>query len=135
MKNKLIAVIFLIIPLASMAQGNLQFNQILNFQGELTTTNPNSPEYTVPAGKVWKIEYCTPFKFAGQFDPPPSIALYLNGVPLDVATTNGIWLKANSIIQYKNSSFYTSTSATYQAQYYKALRSYALSIIEYNIIP
>jgi hypothetical protein len=135
MRNKLVAIFFLILPLASMAQGNLQFNQILNFQGELSTTNPNSPEYIVPVGKAWKIEYSTPFKISGGFDPPPCIALYLNGVALDATATTAIWLKENSVIQYKNSGFYTSTSALYQSQYYKALMSYALSIVEYNIIP
>lgn len=36
------------------AQGNLQFNQVLNI--EFTGTSTTS--YTVPAGKVWKLENC-----------------------------------------------------------------------------
>jgi len=106
---------------------NLQF-------GQVKIISNTDPPQLVPAGKVWKIEYCTPFKVAGGFDPPPCIALYLNGIALDASATTAIWLKENSVIQYKNSGFYTSTSALYQSQYYKALRSYALSIIEYNII-
>jgi hypothetical protein len=36
------------------SQGNLQFNQVLNI--EFTGTSTTS--YTVPAGKIWKLENC-----------------------------------------------------------------------------
>jgi len=36
------------------AQGNLQFNQVIN----MAFTGANTTPVTVPAGKVWKIESC-----------------------------------------------------------------------------
>ena len=36
------------------AQGNLQFNQVIN----MAFTGANTTPVTVPAGKVWKIENC-----------------------------------------------------------------------------
>jgi len=36
------------------AQGNLQFNQIINLPFAVSNTTP----VTVPAGKIWKIESC-----------------------------------------------------------------------------
>lgn len=53
MKTALFLVIFLCIG-AFKAQGNLQFNQVIN----MAFTGANTTPVTVPAGKVWKIESC-----------------------------------------------------------------------------
>jgi hypothetical protein len=46
--------LFFLISSNFFAQGNLQFNQVLNI--EFTGTSTTS--YTVPAGKIWKLENC-----------------------------------------------------------------------------
>ncbi len=43
--------LFFFLVLCSEAQGNLQFNQVLNYEFTL-----NGNTFTVPAGKVWKLE-------------------------------------------------------------------------------
>jgi hypothetical protein len=53
MKTVLFLLIFLCIG-AFKAQGNLQFNQVIN----TAFTGTNTTAVTVPAGKVWKIESC-----------------------------------------------------------------------------
>jgi hypothetical protein len=54
--KKLLSIIFLLFTLQSFAQGNLQFNQVLTYSGTLNCGQA-SPTWTVPVGKVWKIEY------------------------------------------------------------------------------
>lgn len=46
--KKVLILLLILIPFIAMAQGNLQFNQVL----DLT----NSANYTVPVGKVFKVE-------------------------------------------------------------------------------
>jgi hypothetical protein len=53
MKSLLFLLIFICFG-ALKAQGNLQFNQVINMPFTGTNTTPVS----VPAGKVWKIESC-----------------------------------------------------------------------------
>lgn len=53
MKN-LFFILFIIFGLKAQAQGNLQFNQVIN----MAFTAANTTPVTVPAGKVWKIENC-----------------------------------------------------------------------------
>jgi hypothetical protein len=53
MKTLLFLLIFLSFG-ALKAQGNLQFNQVIN----MVFTGANTTPVTVPAGKVWKIENC-----------------------------------------------------------------------------
>ena len=53
MKTALFLVIFLCFG-AFKAQGNLQFNQVIN----TAFTGTNTTAVTVPAGKVWKVESC-----------------------------------------------------------------------------
>ena len=134
MRYFLAFIIFIMLPAFLHAQGNLQFNQVLNYQGELYTGNLSSPVYTVPTGKVWKIEYFTPFKF-GPTEPIGTIGLYINGIAVSDEKSATIWLKAGASVQYNNNGYFTSISAVYQTAYYKALRSYQLSVIEYNIVP
>jgi hypothetical protein len=46
--------LFLVFCTFIFSQGNLQFNQVLNI--EFTGTSTTS--YTVPVGKIWKLENC-----------------------------------------------------------------------------
>lgn len=51
----LVSIFFIHLAMSSVAQGNLQFNNILLL--EVTCCSPVS--FTVPSGKVWKIESST----------------------------------------------------------------------------
>ncbi len=91
---------------------NLQFNQVLILDG-----NSNTPSYTVPAGKVWKIESASISSGSGYF------GLSINGSSVAiVAYANGgnllpYWLPAGT-----NVGFYI-----YQTG--------KVSIIEFNVVP
>lgn len=62
MKRVSLFLSFALFSLAAFAQGNLQFNQVINFTITTPTGagngsgNVQSVTVTVPAGKVWKIE-------------------------------------------------------------------------------
>ena len=94
------------------AQGNLQFNQVLVLDG-----NQNAPTYTVPAGKVWKVESATISSGSGY------LALSINGSSASIFTyANGgnnlpFWVPGGTLI-----GFYI-----YQTG--------KVSILEFNVIP
>jgi len=126
--KKIIIFSMLLIGRQYLAQGNLQFNQVLTFTG-MSTTNPYTVG-TVPVGKVWKIE-----NFASERNSYPanisfvcsniaSNAYLLNiGYPPNQLKSDGpIWLKAGDYIQILNS------SAGYPSNFF-------FSILEFNIVP
>jgi hypothetical protein len=94
------------------AQGNLQFNQVLVLDG-----NQNTPTYTVPAGKVWKVESATISSGSGY------LALSINGSGAAIVSyANGgnnlpFWLPGGTLI-----GFYI-----YQTG--------KVSVLEFNVIP
>jgi hypothetical protein len=94
------------------AQGNLQFNQVLVLDG-----NQNTPTYTVPAGKVWKVESATISSGSGY------LALTINGSSASIVSyANGgnnlpFWVPGGTLI-----GFYI-----YQTG--------KVSILEFNVIP
>jgi hypothetical protein len=94
------------------AQGNLQFNQVLLLDG-----NTNTPTYTVPAGKVWKIESLTASSINGY------LSLTINGSPSAVLQViNGgnnlpFWVPAGTVV-----GFYITNLGK-------------VSILEFNIVP
>jgi len=111
-------------PVATNAAGNLEFNQVLTFTGAIygsaSSPSTSTPVYTVPPGKVWKIESRT---LASN-----PVYFYLNSTPIEGAsgymiygTSDGkvIWLKAGD-----------------QIYYYVGYGSfnYYISIIEFNVI-
>ena len=55
--KKLILVAICFVSIQLSAQGNLQFNQVLTFEGTILNGTTLTPEFTPPTGKVWKIEY------------------------------------------------------------------------------
>lgn len=139
----------LLFSMASYAQGNLQFNQVLTYSGTLNCGQA-SPTWTVPAGKVWKIEYRTTVSGNTNYDNNSLSGPYgpffsLNGtkltdklIPSSVTpyqaygvTPNQfqpLWLKSNDQIQFSLNGFNTDCGD------YKKY-NYAISILEYNIIP
>jgi hypothetical protein len=143
MKNFFLIIALSTLTLLSKAQGNLQFNQVLTYNGNLTANNTtvSSPTYTCPAGKVWKIESKTRApKFMSYAGSSYGIlTCYLNSTSLtDLYYSNGevggfaqmidnapIWLKAGDNIYFAYNNWQTSNYTT----------SYYLSIIEYNIVP
>ncbi len=61
MKKISFLVVFLVLALLSNAQGNLQFNRVVTVETDFAVPNTNFYNFTdftftVPAGKVWKIE-------------------------------------------------------------------------------
>ena len=78
--------------------------------------------FTVPSGKVWKIES---FAASGQAD----IVLTLNST-VNISSTNGspIWLKTTDVIQVKK---LCGSGASCSLQ----TGSFFISIIEFNITP
>lgn len=162
MKN-IVFLLFLITNTLIYAQGNLQFNQVINtlmtVNGSIyyngsgsnsTLTLTNTPtQLTVPVGKVWKIESIYPlttsaFTCSSGFCDGQSLsvklALKVNGqrvrTPLmneEIITNNALWLSANQSINFQ---LYTSAT-TYQSvgNYTGGNVNVQFSIIEYNIIP
>lgn len=123
---------------SSLAQGNLQFNQVLTYTGYIIASCPqawctasaSSPIWVVPQNKVWKIEYKSRTDGGGA-------RFYLNGVSMadvyeryhgaggaSIAIDNApVWLKANDEIHFE-------ASGTYSVNH-----PFIISIIEYNIVP
>jgi hypothetical protein len=129
MKNLFLIIILSSLTLIGKAQGNLQFNQVLTYNGNLTLyTNTNSPIYTCPAGKVWKIESKTRTPLAVNAG---TLSSYLNSTSLidlyqgNTVDNSPIWLKAGDDIYF----------SVYNPAGYNITTSYYLSIIEYNIVP
>ena len=102
--------------------GNLQFNSTIFYGGSYSVgggwgTCGSSATYTVPEGKVWKIE-----KY------PANSEMTINDVGVD-NTGNAqsiIWLKANDTIRF---------SACNTQNAYGGNHSFFLNGIEFNIIP
>jgi hypothetical protein len=111
MRN-LLFLFFLLIRFSFTAQGNLQFNQVLILDG-----NTSTPTYTVPAGKVWKVESATISSINGY------LALSINGSAASILqVVNGgnnlpYWIPAGTLV-----GFYIASVGK-------------VSIIEFNVIP
>ena len=110
------------------AQGTLQFNRVITFTGEVAT-NPidhNSDVWTVPVGKVWKIESLTNPGTAVITGPMGNFNFLLNGTPI-INFNSGkpiitpIWLKGSDSIQF-----------TYSGSLNTGVYYY-ISILEFNV--
>jgi hypothetical protein len=120
MKIILIAT-FTFFSFVSSSQGNLQFNQVLTYTSQIPKSGFGST-YTVPNGKVWKIESISA-------DGPAKMSINGNGVPFYFNATTpsrGVfpfWLKSGDNI--------------YLYDFGGGVGSYGvfISIIEFNIIP
>jgi hypothetical protein len=101
------------------AQGNLQFNQVISQIGQLSFCS-GSPTWTVPAGKVWKVEY-----FSRTWN-----MFYVNGFSINGSGSMNegvLWLKAGDYVTF------VSTCNIYAG--FNQPATYVFSAIEYNIVP
>lgn len=145
MKSILITVYLILFTVATFAQGNLQFNQVIN--QTITTAygqgygglNNETVVVTIPAGKVWKIESAhlsyqssTSTKYYTANTSSENSQLVLDGAVIAMdddsyyVTPGPIWLAAGThtfILQG-----YINTSSNYR---WNAL----ITAIEFNITP
>ncbi len=133
-KNICILLLSVLCSLALHAQNNLQFSQVLTYSGHLVNANnaggDSSAAWTVPTGKVWKIESAS--AAYGYASYP--VYLVVNGIKVfDIyvySSTSSrnvyfpIWLKAGDTAKiveyYPSNSYYT---------------DYFISILEFNLTP
>ena len=118
-----IIIIFLFALNTLYSQGNLQFNQVLL----LSATSNNASQWSVPVGKVWKIEALGGFSAYTYVYLNNQIAFEHNG---PVSSTSGgyyrhsasspIWLPEGTILGHVSGN-----SSAYRW----------FSIIEFNIVP
>ena len=101
------------------AQGNLQFNQVIN----MAFTGANTTPVTVPAGKVWKIESC-------MLNTPSNNYAYMlyNGVYYNLR-------QQQTSAHVVNFPFWLSTGTSVTFGGNGGGTGGLLSIIEFNIIP
>ncbi|NDB36449.1 MAG: hypothetical protein EB023_14160 [Flavobacteriia bacterium] len=125
MKTLVTIIITLTVCLTFNAQGNLQFNQALL----LNTMSNNQTQWTVPAGKVWKLESIgnassgwmqiyidgnLAFEYWGGSGPTGG---YAN---IRSSTSNALWLPAGTILGH------VANAGTYYRWF---------NIIEFNLVP
>ena len=114
---------------ASFAQGNLQFNQVVNLNYSHTGAGKvNVGSITVPAGKVWK---ATSASALGNNDPTTQVAIYVGNHVAFANYSNGdlanyqavpLWLNEGSFDVY----LWSNASCA---------RLGSLSILEFNVVP
>ena len=127
MKN-LLAILILLSFHFLYAQGNLQFNTVYSYAGNTSNSTPvnginyqtnyGTSAFTVPNGKIWRIERLwiqgsDPSIFVNNF----WVGYALAGNLLEISSP--IWLKTGDAIKIG------ATSAA----------SYHLNIVEFNVIP
>jgi hypothetical protein len=122
MKQSII-IVFLLLSLRLFSQGNLQFNQVLL----LNATANNTSQWTVPAGKTWKIEtmgsYSSmmyvylnnsmAFEYVGDFNN--NFGAYYRG-----SDAPALWIPSGTVLGHSSSNG-------------SAFRYF--SVLEFNIIP
>ena len=120
------------------AQGNLQFNRVVNLKYSVACNNSANTTVgiiTVPTDKVWKIESASVSALSGWYRSIDLLNLYLDGHMLvqgggNLSTSSPtysscpVWLSAGT---------YPVIVANYTGSSYTAVSS--LSIIEFNVIP
>lgn len=117
--------LFVAISAISFAQGNLQFNQVINITG-VTPGGRVFTTVTVPAGKVWKITSSTWMQAGSYLSDflclgPHLLSGYYNG---ETTSKYPIWLPEGDYdVQYCSPGSGVSG------------REYAISGIEFNIVP
>ncbi|MFN4911774.1 MAG: hypothetical protein ACK444_07495 [Flavobacteriales bacterium] len=122
--KKLTLILFFFVSFLCKAQGNLQFNQALL----LSATANNSTQWTVPAGKVWKLE--------SMGVNASAVYVYFNGTMAfeywgatgstgnngyaRSADSSPLWLPAGTVVGH-----YSNATTAYRW----------FSILEFNIVP
>lgn len=134
-----IACLFLIIK--ATAQGNLQFNQVLTYTQQFSSSSGgiggneySGPTYQVPTGKVWKVENCEVITYYASSESSTSAYNFLkiNNVKAVRLKTSSlpddeillpIWFKSGDQIKV-----YSSNTSSFTGSFF-------ISIIEFNIVP
>ena len=125
--------LFVAISATSFAQGNLQFNQVLNFDYSSVLVGGYDNEIletiTVPIGKVWKITAAS------------SHGTSYGGISRSALAVNShfLWFQSNSSSFIMNTPFWLSSGI----HEFKVFNQYssgqeissAISVIEFNIVP
>jgi hypothetical protein len=115
----------LLISLSFKAQGNLQFNQVLNL--EITCCTAST--FTVPVGKVWKIES----SMAYNNNSPTRISA-INGNPMEAYLTGYTYLNYGILPIPLPYWLPTNTQVSFNTGSGLGQKGY-VSIIEFNVIP
>ena len=124
---KITIVLFcLLLSMSLNAQVNLHLNQILTYSGNLSGPNIQSgPVWTVPAGRVWKIENKTRTGFTNLMFYVNNVSvndLYLrenvwgnqsNGYAAMAVDNSAIWLKEGDAIKFQQESNWQGSSNNY----------------------
>lgn len=132
-KNVCLLLLMMLFPVTAYAQSNLQFNQVLTYSGHLATTTSagdSTEAWTVPQGKVWKIESAS--AAYGYVTYP--VFLVVNGTKVfDIYIYNSstvrnvyfpVWLKAGDAVRIAE----YNTSNNFFTDYF-------ISIVEFNLTP
>ena len=121
--RKILAVIFLVSVCSIARSQNLAFSQVLTYTGELAPTPwTPGPIYTVPAGKVWKVESLYSSATGALGYKVNNNMLKLNGYGGASQIVYPIWLKAGDVIQP-----YVDNNTGFQT-----MIVYMISIIEFS---
>ena len=130
--KKLIATATLLLALltSANAQGNLQFNQVIN--GEFSTvvayTTTVMGTFTVPVGKVWKIESTSQMYDDGSY-------VYSQGKPVFI-DNHLVWEKTNYYSSAGQLPLWLSAGTyTVKATGSGSTLVFSYSAIEFNVVP
>ncbi len=125
MKIYLVFFAFIFFGAQSKAQGNLQFNQVLHL--EITCCTAST--FTVPVGKVWKIEV----SMAYTNNYPTRISA-INGNPMEAYLTGYTYLNYGVLPIHLPYWLPTNTQVSFSTGNTIGYKGY-VSIIEFNVIP
>jgi hypothetical protein len=115
----------LLISLNFKAQGNLQFNQVLH----LEITCCTALTFTVPVGKVWKIEGS--MAYSNNY---PTRITAINGNPMEAYLTGYTYLNYGILPITLPYWLPTNTQVSFNTGNTIGYKGY-VSIIEFNVIP
>ncbi len=119
MKKHILTFLVVIAAITAKAQGNLQFNQVITFNGNFTSTPTGKLDLgTVPVGKVWKMEYFTTASTFGA-------GLFVNNAIY--VENKVIWFKPGDLISVRGN---CGSCGPGVSNYI-----YFVSIIEFNVVP
>ena len=120
MVSRIIISIALICSSVAMSQGlELELNRVITNDTTYTLTVPGGPynfysaEYTVPEGKIWKVEYLSGYSFL------------VNGTYIDNSNKNPFWLNSGDRIQHKKNGLNPYSLQDITVEYF-------MSILEFN---
>ncbi len=125
MKIYLVFFAFIFFGAQSKAQGNLQFNQVLHL--EITCCTAST--FTVPVGKVWKIESSMAYN-----NNYPTRITAINGNPMEAYLTGYTYLNYGVLPIPLPYWLPTNTQVSFSTGNTIGYKGY-VSIIEFNVIP